>query len=325
MSAYPERHSDRPPHPEAGSCIALVDARFLHWLHASDDDDDEDDDGRQEPAAALRQRLPEVLGEALRAQRLHARVVRVYWYTSVASAPALNGQVLRLVPPEAADGGASLALAMARDALHLAETRACAHLLIASDDDRLLATVDAVQARGLRVHLLADRSAADLERLAKSDAGWASLLRQADTRLVVDNLDRPSREAGWPGAAEGRAWGPRERQERAPRREAVAHSQAIVEWVDTWLARLSEPTRELLQSQLPAQRGLPQEADRELLLQISQQLGRPLSVPERKLMREHARQGLAGPAREGPDDAGEDAGEDASAGTDEPGVVAPQA
>jgi hypothetical protein len=49
----------------------------------------------------------------------------------------------------------------------------------------------------------------------------------------------------------------------------------------------------MLHEQLPEQRGLPQEADRELLQQISHRLGRPLTVPECKLMRELAREALA--------------------------------
>jgi len=69
--------------------------------------------------------------------------------------------------------------------------------------------------------------------------------------------------------------------------------EAIPPLVQAWLAGLNEATRLMLQGQLPEQRGLPQEADRELLQQISHHLGRPLSVPERKLMRELAREALA--------------------------------
>jgi hypothetical protein len=288
-----------PPSFHASSqdaCIAIVDARFLYWLHGSGGDDDSEQAGLcAEPPGALRERLAEVLAAVLRDARVHARITRLLWYTSHVGAASLHGQLVRLVPTEAADGGVGLMLAMARDALQLAEQRACTHLLIASDDDRLLPTVDAVQARGLRVHLLADNSALDLPALGRSDPSWASLLRQADTRLIVDDLGRP------PLRGSRRE---RERGEVGPRGPAgylgldpsavagTADLQSIPPLVQSWLAGLSRTTRLMLQAQLPELRGLPQEADRELLQQISHQLGRPLSVPERKLMRELARDAL---------------------------------
>jgi hypothetical protein len=45
---------------------------------------------------------------------------------------------------------------------------------------------------------------------------------------------------------------------------------------------------------LPRHRGLPQEADRQLLLRLSQRLGRPLELAERKVMRDTARRLLEG-------------------------------
>ncbi len=47
--------------------------------------------------------------------------------------------------------------------------------------------------------------------------------------------------------------------------------------------------RQELEAELPTSRGLPQDADRHLLLRLSQQLGRPLTPGEKKLMRELAR------------------------------------
>ena len=318
MPVSPTHSAHTSTAPAWEACIALVDARYLNWLHgAGDDDADADGDteapgaageGRAgaggEPAGALRERLPEVLGAALRASRVHARITRLVWYTSHAGAASLNGQLVRRVPAEADDGGVGLVLAMARDAWQLAEQRACAHLLVASDDDRLLATVDAVQARGVRVHLLADEAAADLRALDKTDAAWASLLRQADTRLIVQDLARPpmraprrerERERGEPGGygAPGGYGGGGSTGPGGPAAGGSGDLQAIPPLVQAWLASLSEATRLMLQGQLPEQRGLPQEADRELLQQISHRLGRPLSVPERKLMRELARQALA--------------------------------
>jgi len=282
----PAHGAPGPAAPVLEPCIALVDAGFLSWLHGGRDDEIDvdslrDPDTRSDvPAEALRVHLSDVLGAALRAARLQARVIRVVWYTSQPGAASVPGQVVRLVPLQAADGGVGLVLAMARDALQLAEQRACAHLLIASDDDRLLATMDAVQARGMRVHLLADNAAANLGALENTDAPWAALLRQADTRLIVEDFEHPPHRVP--------------RRERAVQRpEADAGDlRAIPALVQAWLKGLSEATWLMLQAQLPEQRGLPQEADRELLQQISHHLGRPLSVPERKLMRELAREAL---------------------------------
>lgn len=297
---------------EPASCIALVDARFLQWLQGQGRDDETGGEAGAEPAAAMRQLLHGGLSAALRGARVPARLLRVLWYTSHPAAATVEGQVVRRVPAEAEDGGAGLVLAMARDALQLAEQRACAQLLIASDDDRLLATVDAVQARGLRVHLLADDSAADLAALRETDPGWASLLRQADARVVW-----PAEEAAARGEVAGRGehlaiagYGARasraERGDRGDRGDRPDRSdrwgsgdstesnlEAIPSLVQAWLGSLSEPARLELQGQLPSQRGLPQEADRELLQQLSHRLGRPLTVPERKLMRELARRALA--------------------------------
>lgn len=294
---------------EPASCIALVDARFLQWLQGQGGEDETGGEAGAEPAAAVRLALHGGLSAALRSARVPARLLRVLWYTSHPAAATLEGQVVRRVPAEAEDGGAGLVLAMARDALQLAEQRACAQLLIASDDDRLLATVDAVQARGLRVHLLADDSAADLAALRETDPGWASLLRQADARVVW-----PAEEAAARGEAAGRgehlaSAGYLVRSSRAERGDrgdradrsdrwgssdsTESNLEAIPPLVQAWLGSLSEAARLELQGQLPSQRGLPQEADRELLQQLSHRLGRPLTVPERKLMRELARRALA--------------------------------
>jgi hypothetical protein len=293
------------------ACIALIDSRFLHWLVG---------DGRpfsevaeREPVGPSQQTsdpshpqhraelLTETLTRRLQAVGERARIVRVLWYTSEQVPSPAPGQVVRLVPPDETDGGAGLVLAMARDALQLAEQRACEHLLIASDDDRLLATIDAVQGKGLRVHALADESAADLPLLAQSDPNWASLLRQVDSRLIWAEAASAAPAGAVPAEPVRRQHGERERWGARPRgfgagssfgeAEAV-HAQAVMDTVQGWLADLTPATWADIAAQLPLQRGLPQEADRELLQRLSQRLGRTVSVPERKLMRERARQGL---------------------------------
>jgi hypothetical protein len=65
--------------------------------------------------------------------------------------------------------------------------------------------------------------------------------------------------------------------------------QALQPMVDSWWQDLPVEDRQELEAELPASRGLPQESDRHLLLRLSQQLGRPLTTAEKKLMRELAR------------------------------------
>ena len=149
--------------------------------------------------------------------------------------------------------------------MQLAEHRACAHVLLAADDDRLLGAVDAAQLRGLQVHMLVDDSAADLSALAKSDAAWAGLLRQADRRIRLHGASKPAREV-----------------------ELMSPQGIQVEVLDWWDS-VPDADREELTEQLPRHRGLPQEADRQLLLRLSQRLGRPLELAERKIMRDTAR------------------------------------
>ena len=240
------------------TCIALLDAHFLAWLQGQDE-------GSSHQNALRGEGLSAWLTGSLADEGVQADLVRIYWYTSQPDTPAINGQVVRLVLPEAADAGASLVQAMARDLTQLAEHRACAHLLLASDDDRLLTAVDAAQLRGAQVHLLVDEKAADLAALSRTDAAWAALLRQADRRIVGRAV-----VGGTPAS---------------PLMAATGMQAAV----QVWWASLSDLHRDELLAQLPRNRGLPQEADRQLLLRLSQQLGRSLELPERKLMRETAR------------------------------------
>ena len=59
--------------------------------------------------------------------------------------------------------------------------------------------------------------------------------------------------------------------------------------VASWWTHMESEAQAELARQLPEQRGLPQETDRSLLLHLSQQLGRPLTLHEKKAMREMAR------------------------------------
>ena len=259
-------------------CIALVDARFLDWLCGKDSEGGESQPPRRE-------RLQGLLEDALAQVEVAARVVRVYWYSSHSASATLDGHLLRWVRPEAADGGVSLLQALSRDLMQLAQHGACEHVLVVSDDDRLLSAIDMAQLHGMMVHLLADESATDLKALERTDAPWVSLLRQGDRRVVISSADLEQTLWG-DGLAPHKA--PRGRQGPAAP-EAGPLREALESMVARWWAEVPEPARQDLYAHLPNQRGLPQEADRQLLLHLSQQLGRPLAVPEKRLMRELAR------------------------------------
>lgn len=244
-------------------CVALVDAHFLAWMQGRDDD-------AAHQGLARRESLPQLLSGSLAEAGVGVEILRTYWYTSRADAAAVNGQIVRAVTAEVADEGRSLVLSMARDLMQLAEHHACAHVLLVADDDRLLPAVDAAQLRGLQVHMLVDDKAADLPALERTDAAWAALLRQADRRIPVRGMPPPPREV------------------------QLMEPADIIAVVREWWVDVPDADREDLTEMLPRHRGLPQEADRQLLLRLSQRLGRALELPERKVMRESARRLLEG-------------------------------
>jgi|GEM_PF-152605 hypothetical protein len=296
----------RPVRARRERCAALVDARYLAWLADQDD-----------PTAARLERLRVCLEAALDAQGSPADISRVYWYASQRPQHMLPGIVHRWVAPETADAGASLTLAMARDLTALADHPGYDRLVLVADDDRLLPVVDAVQLQGVNVCLLGDESARDLEELAESDGAWSALLRQADERCIVRGEDLARAlwgdgtvtfERSGPSQARdrqdgreghGRDWAPRQvgMDHRAARPRALGPSPEEVEemreslqpMVSSWWGDLPVEDRQELAADLPGSRGLPQDADRHLLLRLSQKLGRPLTTAEKKLMRELAR------------------------------------
>jgi hypothetical protein len=308
------RHGHRPRRGDR--CIALVDARFMEWLAG------------EEGAPSHRDRLGALLDAALAAADLPGEIVRIHWYTAQADAQPVGGQVLRWVAPEGTDAGASLALTMARDLAALAEHGACDLVLLATDDDRLLTAVDAAQMRGLRVHLLADDSAVDLSALSRNDGAWAALLRQADARVIVTGAE--VERALWgdgevsvsehaPRAPRHSEGGPHrpQRQHRSAERgerpdiDTTAIREGLGPMVSAWWGELPAEEQLALHARLPPHRGLPQEADRALLVRLSQQLGRPLSLDEKRVMRDLARQAVMRDSGLPPEDEFE-GGDDAS-------------
>ena len=276
-------------------CIALVDARFIDWLGGKDDADH---------SAPRLENLGPLLEQLMDDADHGADLVRIYWYGSEAPEP-LPGLVFRWVAPETSDTGVSMVLSLSRDLMALAHQSACEQVLLASDDDRLLPVIDHVQTCGLRVGVLAEESAQDLAALARTDPAWASIMRQADARWIISSAElerhlwgesaspasmrRPS-----PNRDEAGMRNTRHRQNSQGPIDESALRAHLGPMVAAWWSATEIGAQTELARQLPEQRGLPQEADRSLLLHLSQQLGRPLTLQEKKSMREIARDVVSG-------------------------------
>jgi hypothetical protein len=264
-----------PTQVRMGRCVALVDARFLNWLTQGTDDR-----AGTHPVSPVVGMLA-TLAASLRQAGLEVDVVRAYWYTDQAQAQPVDDVVLRSVLDPDADGGMSLMRALGGDLVQLATNQAAEHILVVSDDERLLAAVDQAQLHGVAVHLLIDDAGNDFEKLQRDDPSWARLLAQADRRVLMLS----------PGGA---AVAPlREtRDDFAPN---TADSEAnICKELQLWWDEEPETQRIDLQDELRHSRSIPQEVDRQLLLRLSRNLGHPLSWPEKKVMRESVRRIVLG-------------------------------
>ncbi len=247
--------------------IALIDARYLRWL------------ARLDGAAATlsRDRLNDTFQNALARAGLRANWLRTYWYTDVDDQAVVDDQCLRLVPA-ADDDGHALVRQMASDLQTLAAAGRIDIVLMASDDDRLSAPIEAAKMAGLTVCLLADERAESMPRLMQQDPSWARLLREADRRVVMRSSDL------------AQAMGPESdlgSQPAAPRDED--QEAALQGVVNAWWETLLEEERASLRDELPALRGVPPEVDRELLLRGKNALHRSLNFHEKRALREHAR------------------------------------
>ena len=260
-------------HAAAESCIALIDARFLAWLQGNTD-------GSQE---AVRPHLQALMGSALANHGLDVNLRRIYWYTDTPDEQAIDAQVTRAVLPHGQDGGLSMLRAMGADMKRLAEREACEHLLVGSDDERLLSIIDEAQLHGVVVHLLADEAARNMSQLNRDDPGWARLLSQADHRVVL------SEEATRQGAKPRHGGEPKAPVDPEQLREQL---NTVIQ---TWWDEEPEDLREELREELHNTRGIPQEVDRQLLLGVRKVLERALSFQEKKMLREMVREKVLGP------------------------------
>lgn len=258
--------------------MALIDGRFLIWM------------AQQGAVGATgesvnRQGLLSLLSQALSQSALDVDLRRIYWYSDRSDGLVIDDQIVRLVQAHDADGGASLLRSLGHDLKQLAEHHACDHVLVASDDERFLATIDEAQLSGLSVHLLADESARNMPQLVRSDPGWARLLAQADRRVVVNSQALADMLQGKTSTGMGLAV-----------EDVEELRKSMHEVIHAWWADEPEDLREDLKEALMISRGIPQEVDRQLLLRMRHRLARALSLPEKKMLRETLRMVVAEPA-----------------------------
>ena len=265
--------SRRPRAARHSACIALVDDRFTAWLMHR-----ESEPG-VEPEVS-RRALLRVLSRVASAAGLDLNFRRLYWYTDRPDRQLFDEQIVR----EASEGEETWSL-LERDLRRLAEWQACETILIACDDERLLSAIDEAQLRGINVVMLADEEVSDITLLRQEDPEWALMLSQADRRLVVRADDLAELRPSPNGVEHG------------SQSQSVGLDQqaTIEEVVRSWWGTQSEETREELRVALAHSNGIPQEVDRELLLQSRERFVRPLSFLEKKQMRSCLR-GIAGSA-----------------------------
>jgi hypothetical protein len=274
-------YPDKPFHrtaPQDGLTVALVDARYLRWLSRQEEGD------AQAAGPVARDGWNDLLRHLLQRSGLRGTLLRTYWYTDQDDQTMPEDQTVRLLP--VADGdGVALVRQMSADLQALVAGGRVGTVCIASDDDRLLPVIDAIKLAGLTVCLLADERAQSMARMMQQDPTWARLLREADRRIVVRAselaqalLARPGTVGDGPVSA-----------------DLDARLQAVVQ---AWWDDLVEDDRDTLREELPGQRGLPPEVDRELLVRAKNAIGRSLNFQEKRVLRAQARQQATGVMQE---------------------------
>jgi hypothetical protein len=102
------------------------------------------------------------------------------------------------------------------------------------------------------------------------------------------DMERGPRHGGGEGHGDGDDRRSRGRHQPDPS-ERAAMRERLTPMLQSWWDDLPHEDRQELQERLPAQRGLPQEIDRLLLLKLSQSMGRSLEPGEKVSMREVVR------------------------------------
>ena len=258
----------QPADQQGGSCIALIDARFLVWLAQHTQSGPKQD-------ALNRYGIAQFLTGALAHAGLDVSIKRIYWYSEENESLDVDGQIVRKVLSHDTDGGISLLKALGQDLRRLAESKACDHVLLATDDERFLSGIDDAQLAGLQVHILADDAASNMQQLHQTDPGWGRLLSQADRRVVVQSKSLAE-------MLQSAASKEMSQVQEDPQVVKDSITDVIVSWWDDE----PEDRREELRDALHISRGIPQEVDRQLLLRMRHRLTRALTLPEKKLLRE---------------------------------------
>jgi hypothetical protein len=263
-----------------GKCIAMIDSHYMAWLLKQESSD-------EESGALNRQALIPALSQALKTSGLALDIQRVYWYTDAEESQYLSDQIVRMIPPDQVEGSDALLEMLSSDLKRMSENRACDHFLIASDDERILGLVDDAQLRGIGVHLLADESARHMDQLALADPDWCRLLAHADRRIFLQAAGIRDLTHTAKAAAAAPSAPP------APIDPEVMRVK-LMEVVSGWWSDEPQDIQDDLRDELLNNQGIPQEVDRHLLLRVRKVLERPLSFPEKKMLREMVRNTVLG-------------------------------
>lgn len=268
-------------------CVALVDARFMGWLIGADHGSAVSDSGPLLPSQELLSQLRGQLVEA----GMPFPLLRVYWYTDKQPPQLVDHLVVRMVADTNQESGFGIVRAMSDDLLKLAQAHTAGHVLLASDDERLWAAVDQAQLHGVCLHMLCDDRVGNYARLQQDDPTWARLLSQADRRVVwAAGSTGPCIPVMRASAASGSvADGALHQQSHCATDARVDAAANILAHIEHWWSEEPEEQRVALRNELRMSRNIPQVLDRQLLLRLSRELGRPLSWPDKKVMREGLR------------------------------------
>jgi hypothetical protein len=277
----------RPRPARSGIGVALLDDRFVAWLSQRDCEPGE------EPVLS-RRNLMRVLSRLLAETGTEMQLRRVYWYTDRPDGQLVDDQITRLVGAEArsspevtpgetvGDGALESWQAIDNDLRAISRSQAFDLVIIGSDDERLLQSIDEAQLAGMSITLLADDSVSDYPALSVEEPEWAALLAQADRRLIVRPTDLADLKNG-----------PRNGSEESEGSGRSSEQALIEEVVRSWWADQPQDAREDLRAALQLGPGIPQDVDRALLLQSRERFVRPLSFGEKKMMRECLREVVA--------------------------------
>lgn len=272
---------------DSEQAVALVDERYLGWLAAQH--------SGQGSKVVQRGALMPVLANLARLCGQDVQLLRTCLFTDKAPTELHDDVLLRLVPQHAVDGGLGMMRALGHELTQIAQRGACGLVLLATDDERLIPYIDEAQWRGLKVVLIADEVSQDHGKLMSEDPSWARLLMQADRRLAFNDMAWQTltgeAPAGYFSARNGETSPDEMGAEEVHSNEPPTDDwRAQVEQViQEWWAEETPDARVDLYEEMHGNQGVPPETDRHLLLRVRREMGRTLSFPEKKAMREMIR------------------------------------